>query len=95
MKCEHADDADLGRTTDIRVCPSCVEAGDSWVQLRVCKVCGHVGCCDSSKNRHARRHFEETGHALARPGEPGWSWRGLAVVLRARLLRHPRRWGPV
>jgi len=77
MKCDHADEADLTLTTDIRVCPSCVEAGDTWVQLRVCKVCGHVGCCDSSKNRHARRHFEETGHALlgpANPGGPGGDW---------------------
>ena len=28
-----------------------------WVHLRMCLSCGHVGCCDSSKNRHATKHF--------------------------------------
>jgi CPA1 family monovalent cation:H+ antiporter len=41
----------------------------------MCLVCGHVGCCDSSPGRHARLHFEETGHPLIRSAEPGESWR--------------------
>jgi len=57
-------------------CEECLKTGDSWVHLRMCLVCGHVGCCDSSKNRHARRHFEATGHPLVRSLQPGehWGW---------------------
>ena len=58
-----------------RGCTACLEAGDTWVHLRWCLTCGHVGCCDSSKNRHARKHFEETGHPLVQSAEPGESWR--------------------
>lgn len=55
-------------------CPECVRAGDRWVHLRVCQMCGHVGCCDSSKNRHATAHHRGTGHPLVRSFEPGESW---------------------
>ncbi len=57
------------------VCAECLAAGDGWVQLRECVVCGHVGCCDSSRNQHARRHFEATGHPVIRSVEPGIAWR--------------------
>jgi hypothetical protein len=30
----------------------------------MCLVCGHVACCDSSKNKHATKHFHTTGHPL-------------------------------
>ncbi|MCC3770718.1 UBP-type zinc finger domain-containing protein [Streptomyces sp. UNOC14_S4] len=56
-------------------CPECAVAGSHPVQLRLCLVCGHVGCCDSSPYQHATRHFEETGHAVMRSFEPGQSWR--------------------
>jgi uncharacterized UBP type Zn finger protein len=42
--------------------------------LRVCLTCGHVGCCDDSKNRHATRHFHATGHPVIRSKEPGETW---------------------
>lgn len=32
-------------------CEDGLRLGDTWVHLRLCLVCGHVGCCDSSKNR--------------------------------------------
>ena len=57
------------------VCPECVESGDTWVHLRVCLSCGHVGCCDNSKNRHARRHYDASGHPLIQSLEPGERWR--------------------
>lgn len=62
--------------TDTSVCQDCVKTGDHWVHLRMCLICGHVGCCDSSKNRHATRHFHETSHPLVRSIEPGerWMW---------------------
>src|ERR1700675_763622 len=38
-------------------CEECLRLGDSWLHLRVCRTCGHVGCCDQSPNRHATKHF--------------------------------------
>ena len=57
-------------------CEECLKSGSSWVHLRMCRTCGHVGCCDSSPNRHATAHFRETGHPIVRSAEPGesWSW---------------------
>jgi uncharacterized UBP type Zn finger protein len=56
-------------------CPECEAAGSHPVQLRLCLVCGHVGCCDSSPYRHATGHSKEAGHAVMRSFEPGQSWR--------------------
>ncbi|HUK77018.1 MAG TPA: UBP-type zinc finger domain-containing protein [Thermoleophilia bacterium] len=56
-------------------CKECLELGDRWVHLRLCLTCGHVGCCDSSKNRHASRHAAETGHPIVRSFQPGEDWR--------------------
>ena len=57
-------------------CEQCLAVGDPWVHLRACVTCGQVGCCDSSKNRHARRHADTAGHPIARSAEPGedWAW---------------------
>jgi uncharacterized UBP type Zn finger protein len=57
-------------------CVECLKSGDTWVHLRLCRTCGHVGCCDDSKNQHARKHFGATGHAIISSFEPGedWSW---------------------
>lgn len=45
-------------------CEDCLKIGDSWVHLRLCLICGHVGCCDSSKNKHATKHFHSTKHPI-------------------------------
>jgi tellurite resistance protein TerC len=58
-----------------RGCEECLKTGDTWVQLRLCLSCGHVGCCDSSKNKHATRHFHGTRHPIIRTLQPGESWR--------------------
>lgn len=55
-------------------CEECLRDGTDWVHLRLCMECGHVGCCDSSPNRHGRRHWEDTGHAIIRSAEPGERW---------------------
>ena len=55
-------------------CEDCLKTGDRWVHLRVCLVCGHVGCCDQSKNKHATKHFRATGHPLIQSFEPGEEW---------------------
>jgi uncharacterized UBP type Zn finger protein len=57
------------------VCDECIALGDRWVHLRVCLACGHVGCCDSSKNKHATAHFRATKHPVIRSIEPGEHWR--------------------
>ena len=59
-----------------RVCEDCVKTGDTWVHLRICLTCGHVGCCDSSKNKHATKHYHATSHPIVRSIEPGedWGW---------------------
>jgi len=57
-------------------CEECLKLGDRWVHLRLCRTCGHVGCCDSSKNKHATKHFHATQHQVMTSLEPGetWSW---------------------
>ncbi|WP_303310458.1 UBP-type zinc finger domain-containing protein [Hymenobacter sp. BT730] len=57
-------------------CAECLALGDKWVHLRVCQTCGHVGCCDSSKNKHATKHFHATQHPVVISAEPGeqWAW---------------------
>jgi uncharacterized UBP type Zn finger protein len=73
--CEHLDLIDPGVTaTPADVCPDCVAAGTQWVHLRRCLVCGHVGCCDNSPMRHARAHWNSTGHPVIRSAQPGEEW---------------------
>ena len=57
-------------------CEECLRTGDKWVHLRICLVCGHVGCCDSSKNKHSTAHYAETGHPVVKSMESGenWAW---------------------
>ena len=55
-------------------CEECLRTGDSWVHLQLCLSCGHVGCCDDSKNKHASAHFRATHHPILRSFEPGESW---------------------
>jgi uncharacterized UBP type Zn finger protein len=58
------------------VCDECIKTGDTWVHLRLCLTCGHVGCCDSSKNKHATKHFHASEHPVMRSAESGeeWGW---------------------
>lgn len=71
--CSHLDQIQsIEATSD--GCEECLAVGDRWVHLRLCLACGHVGCCDSSKNKHATKHFHATGHALIRSFEPGETW---------------------
>jgi hypothetical protein len=56
-------------------CEECLRTGDDWVHLRLCLTCGHVGCCDESKNKHATAHFNSTRHPIIESLEPGEDWR--------------------
>jgi hypothetical protein len=71
--CTHLDSiAEVAPSDD--GCHECLQAGGWWVHLRMCQECGHVGCFDSSPNRHATAHFHGTGHPLVRSYEPGEDW---------------------
>jgi uncharacterized UBP type Zn finger protein len=56
-------------------CEDCLKTGDSCVHLRLCLTCGHVGCCDNSKNKHATKHFHSTGHPIVKSLERGEDWK--------------------
>lgn len=73
-KCSHQDQInDVKPNTN--GCEECLKEGKKWVQARMCMICGHVGCCDSSDGKHARKHFEETGHPIIYSYEPGTDWK--------------------
>ena len=71
MACTHKDMIDVDVTPTTTGCEECLRDGTWWVRLRMCLTCGHVGCCDSSPNRHARKHWEETGHPIMQSFEAG------------------------
>ncbi len=68
-------------------CEECLAMGARWVHLRLCMTCGHVGCCDSSPNRHATKHFHAQRHPIVRSFEPGeeWGWCYVDEVMFDRL----------
>ncbi len=74
LDCEHADQIDPTAAPDADGCSDCLAKGDTWVHLRMCLTCGHVGCCDNSKNRHARAHWYHTEHSVITSREPGEDW---------------------
>ena len=56
-------------------CEECLKLGMTWVHLRMCLECGHVGCCDNSIGKHATKHFHETNHPVMQSAQPGEDWR--------------------
>jgi predicted ester cyclase len=73
--CSHLDQIKFVEVTS-NVCEQCVASGDIWPALRQCLVCGFVGCCYTSKNKHAKQHYEQTGHAIFRSVrlQERWVW---------------------
>jgi uncharacterized UBP type Zn finger protein len=55
-------------------CEDCLRIGARWVHLRLCLTCAHIGCCDSSPNRHATAHARSSGHPIIRSLEQGEDW---------------------
>jgi uncharacterized UBP type Zn finger protein len=75
--CSHLDQIEVNESPDgIAGCEECLKARSGWLHLRQCLICGKVGCCDSSPNRHATAHFQDSGHPLIRSLEPNedWAW---------------------
>ena len=58
-------------------CEECLKQGDTWFHLRLCRTCGHVGCCDSSKNRSTPPSiFHRSKHPIVEGYDPPerWGW---------------------
>lgn len=72
--CPHLAALDHITPAATHACAECLAQGDTWVHLRVCQECGHVGCCDDSKNKHATKHFHSTQHPVIASAEPGERW---------------------
>ena len=75
--CTHVDSVEITELPEsIAGCEECLESGSQWCHLRVCLTCGHVGCCDSSPNKHATAHSNAMGHPIMRSAQPGenWAW---------------------
>lgn len=75
MECDHMKSAGDPAPRTLEGCEECLKSGDAWVHLRLCLTCGHVGCCDSSPNKHATKHFHGTHHPVIRSFQPGEEWR--------------------
>jgi hypothetical protein len=77
MECSHLDQIEvLDVPAAVAGCEECLATGGTWVHLRMCQTCGHIGCCDNSPGRHATAHFNSTSHPIIRSAQPGenWSW---------------------
>lgn len=74
VACTHADNLPAVEPSGAG-CKECLETGGTWVHLRLCLHCGHVGCCDQSPNRHARWHAGEESHPVVQSFEKGEDWR--------------------
>ena len=75
--CSHRDQIRVETLpASIAGCEECLSIGSGWVHLRMCMICGKIGCCDSSPNRHASGHARAASHPIIRSAEPGedWSW---------------------
>jgi uncharacterized UBP type Zn finger protein len=72
--CAHLDQAVPDVDPSSQGCEDCLRTGSRWVHLRMCMTCGHVGCCDSSPNKHATAHFRSQDHPLVQSYEPGEDW---------------------
>jgi uncharacterized UBP type Zn finger protein len=72
--CSHLDQVDPSAQPSSNGCEDCLRIGSRWVHLRMCRSCGHVGCCDDSPNKHATAHYHAAGHPLIQSYEPGEDW---------------------
>ena len=80
-----------------RGCEECLKIGSPWLHLRLCRTCGHVGCCDDSPNRHATAHYHATRHPVIEGYDPpeGWGWCYIDEVFLDLSDRATPQWGPI
>ena len=72
--CTHLESVQVTPPDSVPGCEDCLKTGDRWMHLRLCLTCGHVGCCDSSPNKHASAHAAAEDHPIVRSAEPGETW---------------------
>jgi uncharacterized UBP type Zn finger protein len=78
-------------------CEECLATQGRWVHLRICRVCGHVGCCDQSPGKHATKHYKATQHPVMESYDPpeGWGWcyvDDVMIDLEGNVTAHPAEW---
>ena len=93
IPCEHSALATVNEPRTADGCEECVKNNYKWVHLRLCLECGHVGCCDSSRHKHATKHYHKTDHAIMASLEEGehWAW----CYADERFVPPPKRIGHV
>lgn len=74
IPCTHLDQIQDVEPRTPEGCEECLQMGARWVHLRLCRSCGHVGCCDASPNKHATKHFHATKHPIIQSFEPNEDW---------------------
>jgi hypothetical protein len=72
--CTHLETIEITPPASVEGCEDCLKIGGTWLHLRICMQCGHVGCCDSSPNQHASKHAAASTHPIVRSMEPGERW---------------------
>lgn len=72
--CPHLDQIQVREPSTYEGCEDCLTIGGRWVHLRMCMTCGHIGCCDSSPNKHATVHSQASTHLVVQSFEPGERW---------------------
>jgi hypothetical protein len=77
-----------------RGCEECLKIGSAWVHLRLCRTCGHVGCCDDSPHRHATAHFQRAGTQSSRDMTRPRAGVGAISTSRGRSARPDTATGP-
>lgn len=74
MTCDQLEHLAPVDPTSPQGCEECLATGQTWVHLRLCMSCGHVGCCDSSRGRHATAHAGVTDHPVIQSFEQDEHW---------------------
>lgn len=96
LQCPHLESIAVV-TPSARGCEDCLRIGSDWLYLRLCRTCGHVGCCDQSRYRHAAAHFETTHHPIIEGYDPpeGWGWCYIDKVMIELGDNITKRDGPI
>ncbi len=75
--CSHLDTILQSDAQGALGCEECLKIGSEWVHLRLCRTCGHVGCCDQSVHQPTPPSTStSTKHPIIEGYDPpeGWAW---------------------